>query len=287
MRMKKDTIWSRHTRCLGELISGEAGIRQLDDFGETEKKGKTNMQVLISPVSYEEAASILDTGVDIIDVKNVNEGSLGAQFPWHTRKVVDLTRNSGVKTSATLGDLPYKPGTAALAAYGAAMCGVTYIKAGLYGTTTYDQACEVMDAVRRAVRMVGEDIDVVASGYADYRRFNGLSTTDLVRVARDTNCTVVMVDTAIKDGKNLFAALSFQELREFVEAGHAAGLRVALAGSIKSEHTSVLLDLDPDIIGVRGAVCEGVDRKTRISPEKTKRFVSMFHTEKPATQLAV
>jgi (5-formylfuran-3-yl)methyl phosphate synthase len=245
------------------------------------------MQVLISPVSYEEAASILDAGVDIIDVKNVNEGSLGAQFPWHTRRVVELARITGVKTSATLGDLPYKPGTAALAAYGAAMCGVTYIKAGLYGTTTYEQACEVMEAVRRAVRMVGDDIEVVASGYADYRRFNGLSTTELVRVARDTNCDVVMVDTAMKDGKNLFDALSIQEIRDFIAAGHAAGLRVALAGSIKSEHTPILLGLDPDIIGVRGAVCEGVDRKTRISPEKTKQFVRLFHTEKPAAQLAI
>ena len=40
------------------------------------------MIVLISPVSPEEASTILDCNVDIIDVKNVNEGSLGAQFPW-------------------------------------------------------------------------------------------------------------------------------------------------------------------------------------------------------------
>jgi uncharacterized protein (UPF0264 family) len=74
------------------------------------------MQVLISPVCYEEAASILDTEVDIIDIKNVNEGSLGAQVPWHTRQVVELSRTRGIKTSATFGDFPYKPGTAALAA---------------------------------------------------------------------------------------------------------------------------------------------------------------------------
>ena len=100
------------------------------------------------------------TGVDIIDVKNVNEGSLGAQFPWCTREIVELTARYGVRTSATLGDLPFKPGTAALAAYGAAQVGVTYIKAGLYGLNTYDQACEMMDAVRKAVRMVSDTADV-------------------------------------------------------------------------------------------------------------------------------
>jgi len=237
------------------------------------------MLVLISPVSYEEAASIVDTGVDIIDIKNVNEGSLGAQFPWHTRGVAELCRVHGTKASATLGDLPYKPGTAALAAYGAAQCGVTYIKAGLHGLNTYEQACDVMEAVRLAVRMVSEKIDVVAAGYADYRQFNGLSTHDLVRAARDTRCDVVMVDTAIKKGGTLFDALSLEEIREFVNEGHEAGLRVALAGSLKSEHACLLLDLKPDIIGVRGAVCEGKDRKTLISPEKTRQFVQLFHNE--------
>ncbi|CAM5703309.1 hypothetical protein SBADM41S_10009 [Streptomyces badius] len=38
--------------------------------------------------------------------------------------------------SATVGDVPYKPGTVAQAALGAAVSGATYIKVGLYGCTT-------------------------------------------------------------------------------------------------------------------------------------------------------
>src|SRR5438552_18170384 len=111
------------------------------------------MKVLISPTSYEEAASILDTGVDIIDVKNVNEGSLGAQFPWHIRQIVELTGPRGIKTSATLGDLPSTPGTAALAAYGTPVTGVTYINAGLHGGNTDDESLARRAAVGRAGRM--------------------------------------------------------------------------------------------------------------------------------------
>jgi uncharacterized protein (UPF0264 family) len=236
------------------------------------------MQVLISPISTEEAESILDTGVDIIDVKNVREGSLGAQFPWYTKAVVQLASRKGLKTSATLGDLPFKPGTASLAALGAATCGVKYVKAGLHGLNTYEQACEMMVAVRQACRMVADDIDVVASGYADYRRFGGLDLVSLVRAAADSHCDVVMVDTAIKDGKTLFDALAVEEIREFVKAGHQRGLQVALAGSIKLEHAERLLELNPDIIGVRGAVCEEPDRGSRISPTKTFAFVNLFHS---------
>ncbi len=237
------------------------------------------MKVLVSPVSLEEAQAIVDGGADIIDVKNTAEGSLGAQFPWIVKRVSDYVRTQGLTASATLGDLPFKPGTAALAAFGAAACGADYVKAGLYGMDTYDQAFKMMKAIRRAIRMVSEKITVVAAGYADYRRFGGVSTSDLVRAARDAECDAVMVDTAIKDGRTLFDALSVQELREFVQMGREAGLLVALAGSIRAEHARALLELGPDIVGVRGAVCEGPSRETRISAEKTRAFVRLFHDQ--------
>ena len=233
------------------------------------------MKVLISPVSLEEATSIIEAGADIIDIKNVNEGSLGAQFPWNISEIVALIHRNRITASATLGDLPYKPGTAALAAYGAAHCRVNYIKAGLHGLNTYSQAVEMMVGIRRAVRMVSDDIKVVASGYADYRRFNGLNTWDLVRAAKDASCDGVMVDTAIKDGKTLFDALTLDEINDFVGMAKEANLLVALAGSIKAEHVEVLLKNQPDIIGLRGAVCEGPDRHSKISVEKTKSFINL------------
>lgn len=239
------------------------------------------MKVLISPISLEEAASILDTGVDIIDVKNVKEGSLGAQFPWITKQVVDLTAGPGIKTSATLGDLPFKPGTGALAAYAVASVGATYVKAGLYGCKTAHEAFEMMDAVRKAVRMVSDTADVVASGYADYRKFGGVPMLELVKGASDAQCDVVMVDTAIKDGANLFDVAPYSEIKDFVNAAKDAGMVVALAGSIKAEHADKLFDINPDLIGVRGAVCAGPTRNSMICPDKTRKFVEMFHAGMP------
>jgi len=235
------------------------------------------MQILISPESIEEAISIMDCKMDILDVKNTAEGSLGAQFPWNTKRVVELAKPKGLRCSATLGDLPYKPGTAALAAYGCALTGATYIKAGLHGATTYEQAKEMMDGIRQAVRMVSADATVVAAGYADWRRFNGLSAWDLVRAARDSQCDLVMVDTAIKDGKTLFDNMTVDELKRFVRESQEAGMLVALAGSIKTKHAELLMEIHPDVIGVRGAVCEdSTNRRTRISPQKTNEFVELF-----------
>ena len=123
--------------------------------------------------------------------------------------------------------------------------------------------------------MVSEEAYVVASGYADYRRFNGLSTWDLVRAAKDAGCDVVMVDTAIKDGKTLFDALTRSELEDFIGMAKEANMLVALAGSIKAEHVDELASIQPDIIGLRGAVCEGTSRHSKISVEKTRAFMGM------------
>jgi hypothetical protein len=53
---------------------------------------------------------------------------------------------------------------------------------------------------------------------------------------------------------------------------------VALAGSLKFEHLDMLFDINPDLIGVRGVVCEGKDRTSRISVEKTNRFVDLVNS---------
>ncbi len=232
------------------------------------------MKVLVSPVSLEEARIVVHGGADILDIKNVKEGSLGAQAPWVIQSIVKEFTGNGMVCSATLGDLPYKPGTAALAAYGAASCGVKYIKAGLHGMSTYDEAVTMMEWIVRAVRMVSSDILVVASGYADYRRFNGVSFMDVVRAAKNSGSDGVMLDTAIKDGKNLFDAMTCDEIKEFIDGGKDAGLLTALAGSITTKHMETLGGIKPDIVGIRGAVCDSADRTKGITLEKVQEFMA-------------
>jgi uncharacterized protein (UPF0264 family) len=236
-------------------------------------KGK-GMKVLISPVSLEEAKIVVAGGCDIVDIKNVQEGSLGAQPPWAIQEIVGTFKGHGVLTSAALGDLPNKPGTVALAAYGAAQTGADYLKAGLYGAQNYDDALAMMTGVVRAIRMVDDNILKVACGYADYRRFGGVSPTDTIRAAKAAGADVVMLDTAVKDGKTLFDALSVEELKAFVGAAHEAGMLTALAGSIGTAHMEDLFEIDPDIVGVRGAVCDGSLRTCSITREGVEAFMA-------------
>lgn len=231
------------------------------------------MKVLISPVSLEEALLVADGGGDIIDIKNTREGSLGANFPWVIREVTTALADRSVTFSATLGDLDFKPGTAALAALGAAVSGAKYVKAGMFGTKTAAQAGEVMSAVRRACKDYDPEITVVTAGYADYRRFGGLGPEDLVEAAIISQSDVVMVDTAIKDGATLLDNMSVDELARFVSLAHENGLEVALAGSVNAGHLSALFDCGADIVGVRGAVCGAGDRNTAIQVGAVRAFM--------------
>ncbi|KKG10334.1 hypothetical protein EO98_13595 [Methanosarcina sp. 2.H.T.1A.6] len=230
------------------------------------------MKLLVSPINKEEAIIASRGGADIVDVKNPKEGSLGANFPWVIRDVKEVV-NGRQPISATIGDFNYKPGTAALAALGAAASGADYIKVGLYDIQTEAQALELLTKITRAVKDYDPSKKVVASGYSDYKRINSISPILLPAVAAEAGVDVVMVDTGIKDGKSTFEFMDEKELTEFTDLAHEHGLENAIAGSLKFEDLPVLERIGPDIIGVRGMVCGG-DRRTAIRQELVEKLVS-------------
>jgi uncharacterized protein (UPF0264 family) len=235
------------------------------------------MKILISPISADEAIEVADGGADIVDIKNVDEGSLGASFPWIIREVMDALRDRDVRFSASLGDLPFRPGTASLAALGATACGVHYVKAGLYGVRAFHEALALLRAVTRACKDHEPGTIVAAAGYADYRRFGGIDPQTVVRACGEAGADLVMLDTAIKDGKSLFDALGADELEDFLAAARERGLKTALAGSLGFEHLECLRELDTDVVGVRGCVCAAGDRTKRIDARRVRRFVAALH----------
>ena len=230
------------------------------------------MKLLVSPVNKEEAIIASKGGADIVDVKNPKEGSLGANFPWIIKEIKEAV-NGKQPISATIGDFNYKPGTAALAAFGAAVAGADYIKVGLYDIQTQEQALELLTKITRAVKDYDSTKKIVASGYSDYKRINSISPLLLPAVAAEAGADVVMVDTAIKDGKSTFEFMDEKELKKFTDLAHEYGLENAIAGSLRFEDLPMLERIRPDIIGVRGMVCGG-DRGTAIRRELVEKLAA-------------
>jgi uncharacterized protein (UPF0264 family) len=233
------------------------------------------LKLLISSTDEEEAVEAIAGGADIVDVKNPKEGALGANFPWIIKRIREITPKN-VEVSCALGDVPNLPGAISLAALGAATTGIDYIKAGLYGLKTKEEAVYLMQNVKRAVRDCNSSIKVVATGYADSERIGSLNPMLIPDIAHRAEVAIAMIDTAVKDGKNLFTFLPIDQLRRFVNAAHDYGLKAALAGSLKKEDLPAVYALGADMVGLRGAACTHGDRVDgRITRETVRELVEV------------
>ncbi len=216
------------------------------------------MQLLVSVVNRFEAQEAVRGGADIIDVKNPLEGTLGAQPPRVVREISEVLPPL-CPLSACIGDLPKLPGTASLAALGAAVAGADYVKAGLFGVSTVDDAVELMTPIVQAVQGYDNRKRVVAAGYADYEAFRSLAPALLPSVAATAGCYGILVDVKVKGSSNLFDHCGEEELRSLVRDAQDLGLEVALAGGLVEKDIARVLALGADIIGVRRAVCSSRD----------------------------
>jgi (5-formylfuran-3-yl)methyl phosphate synthase len=228
------------------------------------------MRLLVSVVSADEARDAIVGGADILDVKNPAEGALGAQFPRVIRQVRAAAPGQ-MKVSATIGDMPNLPGTASLAALGAATCGADYVKVGLWGPRTEAEAVCLLSEVQRAVSDF-PGVQVIAAGYADGCRAGTLNPRLIPGIARAAGVAGCLLDTAIKDGRGLFDFLTPDELRALTDEAHGAGLLFALAGALREQDLHLVRDLGADVAGVRTAVCRDGRRAGPLDPDRVRRL---------------
>lgn len=233
---------------------------------------------LASVVSKEEAAEALKVQVDVIDVKNPAEGALGAALPETISEIRDVVPKA-IPVSAAIGDMPYLPGTAALAAIGAAQAGASIIKVGLYGAKTPDEVLKLLFSVSTALKMYFPTSLLVAGAYADAQIFGGINFLDVPALAAKAGAAGCLLDTFDKSfGHNLLEIASMEAIGDFVSACREWGLFSALAGSLKLEDVPLLLPLRPDYLGFRGALCEG-GRSGKLSSRKVLEISSLIAGE--------
>jgi (5-formylfuran-3-yl)methyl phosphate synthase len=212
-------------------------------------------------MNIKEAQEAIAGGADIIDVKNPAEGALGANYPWVIRQIKQITPNN-LQVSCTLGEVGNFPGSVSLAAYGAASLGVDYIKVGLYGIKTAEEAVFLLQNVNRATKECNPKIKVAVAGYADSEKIGTIDPLLIPEIAHKSQIDVAMIDTSIKDGKNLFDHLTVEQLKKFVDLSHGFGLEAAFAGSLRKQDLAKVYGLGADIAGLRGAACINSNRVT-------------------------
>ena len=226
------------------------------------------MMLMVSVQNLHEALEALAGGADIVDVKNLQEALVGSAHPAVVKEVRDAVP-SRHHASVTLGVVPNQAGTVAMATYTAGLLDATSVKVG-FMKTEYAQAVEILLACREALE--GFETKLIGSLFADNGLYDGLDPLRMVELSKEGRCDGFLVDTLTKDGQNLFDFLSEDELRQMVFEGKQLGISTALSGHLKLDDLDELARINPDIVGVRGAVCSKGDRENGVHREPVGEF---------------
>ncbi len=229
----------------------------------------SGMLLMVSVQDVEEALEAEQGGADVVDVKNLQEALVGSGHPSIVRQVRGIIPVEK-HVSVTLGVVPNQPGTVAMAVYAAAHLDATSVKVG-FQTGEYDTAVEVLRESRRALE--GFNTKLIGSVFADNELYeNGLDPHCMVQLAKDGECDGFLIDTLTKDGRNLFDFMPEPVLRDIILQGKQLGMSTALSGHLKISDLDELARINPDIVGVRGAVCSNGDRGRAVAWEAVAEF---------------
>ena len=214
------------------------------------------MRLLVSVRSAAEVGAAVAGGADIVDAKEPAAARWRGERP---RPPGDRPeRAPGMPLSIALGE---PKGMAALEAAMAALHGLApgpgpaYVKIGLSAAGDGTEAAafgagrpgiaDAAPAIGRRGRLCG------LRGGGRPRPRDGRAP------GRGRGRRRRAADTWSKDGGDLFQHLAEPALRAWIEQVRAAGLLVALAGSLSIKGVRAVAELPADIVGVRGAACVG------------------------------
>lgn len=238
-------------------------------------------QLLVSIRDTAEAELINNCKVAIVDVKEPSRGSLGAATPNMLEAISRIIPQPQTLSFAA-GELSdwmspcgqtfnQSPGNY----YKNLWNTFDFIKLGLAGTvqSKYDWQVQLklfFDDLPR-----NSKTKPVVVSYLDFKSSQSPSPADLIEFANSLDaCSTILFDTFDKS-KDLLTTQSLAGITGLIAKAKSQSLTTVLAGSITTDCLSDALTAQPDLIGVRGAVCDS-QRTGSITPERVNEFVRVL-----------
>jgi uncharacterized protein (UPF0264 family) len=214
------------------------------------------VQLLVSVRSAAEAVAALDGAAHIVDAKEPARGPLGAVDPAVLAAILDQVP-SGHPFSVALGDF-----TTAKDVYASVVAlprrrGPTFVKIGFAGARSARVVSDLVVTAREAASGAYEPPGVIAVAYADAEGVDAPDPWDLCEAARRGGAAGVLLDTACKSGGTVIDLMPPAELGDWVSLAHLHELTAGLAGNLRLDDLQLIADAGADVVGVRGAACDG------------------------------
>ncbi len=220
--------------------------------------------MLASVNSLAEARLIISSAVDIVDLKQPEQGALGALPTQTVKQIVELVNNLKA-VSATIGDLPVEPDPVFNAVSNMAATGVDYIKIGFFPGANWSTT------ITKLSQLTAQGHKLIAVLFADTQ-----PDINIIKNLKLAGFYGVMLDTMDKQKGSLTEVMSETEIKDFVYQAKQSGLICGLAGSLKQSEINNLLSLEADYLGFRGALCHQHQRTEQLDLTHLEAVLSYF-----------
>lgn len=222
--------------------------------------------LLVSVRSVEEAECALGGGANLIDIKEPNNGPLGAA-PWETIQAIFEQVGARAPVSAALGELLHlsiKQDPTHSQADLARLPSLAFAKMGLAGCSK--RANWPIDFAQ-AWSQLPSAIGRVAVAYGDWRQCDGIAPEEVIQVGGMNGCGHFLLDTVDKTDC-LLNHVSGSQISKWVALARTHNMKVVIAGSVTIDQLPLIIARwKPAMVAVRGAVCMG-KRDSKISESK-------------------
>jgi uncharacterized protein (UPF0264 family) len=248
----------------------------------------TACQLLVSANTLDECILLQALNVPWIDLKEPRHGPLGRpELPLVKQFANRMTAGSSSKAHWSIagGELPdWNP--QADQAYLEAVClrGTHRTDGHIkWGLAQAERTSDWRVKLAKLVEQIPSPGQVILVHYADYARVEAPEWSSVLAIATELKIDKILIDTAIKDGSKLTDWLEIPEIEQRIQDAKRCNFQIAIAGSIPLDQLAKLSRLEPNWIGVRGAVCRNPkDRTSTIDPglvEKALAQVGLSRAE--------
>lgn len=244
-------------------------------------------RLLVSVRNADEAIAAIKGGADIIDVKEPDHGALGCATPPVIREIAAAMRAFGraeTPLSLALGELSeWQEGNLSGVRDTIFSVRPHYLKIGLAAAFN-TQEPELWASEWQDVRStIPGEHRWVAVAYADSKNAMSPHVDLVLNAAIETECSVLLIDTHTKNSSSLLNWLSLRELTSIRHLTERHGIKLALAGRVTLEILDSVLQIQPDIVAIRGAACNQGRRTASVSQilvRELREAISGFESQR-------
>jgi dihydroneopterin aldolase len=247
-------------------------------------------QLLISVKNIEETLIALNAGVDIIDLKDPENGALGALDLALSAQIVakilhynqfNMMRSlnfSPILTSATVGEQHVDLNALMKSILQRVAMNVDIIKVAVSNLEALPNWQVKFNT--QEIAKVKANAKLVAVFFADQE-----VNLTLLETLSKMGFYGAMLDTSIKQ-QDLLTVYTKQALQIFTQTCKKNALKSGLAGSLKLQHIECLSEINPFYIGFRGGVCESDARNKVLIMDKVVKVKKMLQERNKLNDLA-